>query len=310
MTPEEIQARKGGREDIWIPLLELIIPGIIGLVFYWPLQNPLVADVTWIAGLLLMLNRITGVHQARDALKRVEILMARMANIVDLRQECNVDILGKILDAYLNITEPEFENVKESVLSVALERLNRLRHNKRSDKLATSEYYEWLLPILESVTKGQTIKAVSCMFNAEWDDSPPEQRFIKGNENAAKAGATVERIFIMDSSLVADALQNMAVAKHTRESRVTTKLIGHYVDRSKLEQAEPDLWREVGHGFIVFDSHVALIDDFDEAGHVRGMVTMNEGEIKGLEQVFQRLKVHAKPLSMDLVRKTQQEANR
>jgi len=264
-------------------------------------NNETIAWITWVIGLMLMLNRVLGIHQTRASLKNVDEHLGRIAKVIDLRSECNVDDVSKLLDAYLNITEPEFRRVKDNIIGGALERLNQLRYDKRSEELATSEYYEWLLPILEAVGNGQTIKAVSCMFDAEWDDSPAERRFLQGNRDAALKGAAVERIFIMNPAILPQALANEAVGAHCEEKYQETKLVGYYADQIKLQSKEPELLKKAGHGFIIFDSRVALIDDFDEA-IIRGRVTMNAAEIHTLEQTFQRLKVYSGRLSNQLVK--------
>jgi hypothetical protein len=288
--------------EILISLFEVFITALIGILFYWPLKNETIAWVTWVIGLMLMLNRVLGIHQARSSLKDVNGYLERMAQVTDLRSECNVDPVRKMLEIYLNITEQEFRGVKDGIVAEALVKLNKLRNDKRSEQLATSEYYEWLFPILDGIGKRQTIKAISCMFAAEWDDTPAEQRFFKGNQDAAERGAIGERIFITSPDVLSKVLTNKAVEAHCEEKQKETGLIGYYVEREKLSAKEPDLLKMAGDGFIIFDSRVALIDEFGGDGIVRGRVTMNESEIQGLEKIFQRLKVHASRLNKELLK--------
>jgi len=285
--------------DVLISLFEVFVTGAIGILFYWPLDNKVVAWVVWAVGLLFMLSRVLTIHQLRSSLQRQNDDLNRLAKVIDIRSSCNVDGVSKLLDTYLNITEPEFRRVKDSLVAEALEKLNNLRHERRSGKLVTSEYYEWLLPILDTVGKGNTIKAVSCMFNAEWDDSSAERKFIEGNLAAADKGAMVERVFISTLDTLREAVNNEAISAHCLERYQETKLTGYYVDIEKLKTKEPDLVRMAGDGFIIFNSRVALVDDFDQT--IRGRVTMNESEIHTLERTFDRLRVHASRLSKRLI---------
>lgn len=231
-----------------------------------------------------------------SSLHGTEKHIQRISNLIDITEESKVDAIKKMLDIYLNITEKEFSKVKDGILTEAINSLNKLKNNKRSEELASSEYYEWLLPILNNTGNGEAIKAVSCMFDTEWDDSPAEQKFIQGNINAGKKGATVERIFIMNKDILDDALKIPAVSYHTVEEKGTYHLNGFFSDREKVQKKEPSLIEDIGHGFILFNRSVALIDKFDEAGQVRGVVTMNEYDIRALERAFSRLKFYSIPL--------------
>ena len=231
-----------------------------------------------------------------SSLQGTEKHIQKISNLIDIREESKVDTIKKMLDIYLNITEKEFSKVKDGILTEAINSLNKLKNNKRSEELASSEYYEWLLPILNNIGTGQSIKAVSCMFDTEWDDSPAEQKFIQGNVNAGKRGATVERIFIMKNDILDEALKIPAVSHHTVEEKETYQLNGFYADREKIERKEPKLIDDIGHGFILFNRTVALIDKFDEGGQVRGVVTMNEYDIRALEKIFSRLRHYSVPL--------------
>jgi hypothetical protein len=236
-------------------------------------------------------------NEVLNKLSNSQRQISKISKVIDLKEETKVESVKKLLDVYLNITEKEFSQVKDTIITEAISSLNKLKNNKRSDELAASDYYEWLLPILENVGNGQKIKAVSCMFDTEWDDSPAETRFINGNVNAAKKGAFVERIFLMDIGLLEESLKITAIQYHAKNNS-EKNLQGFVSDREKVKTQEPSLLEKIGHGFIIFDSRVALIDQFDESGHVRGIVTMNEKDIRDLENAFKKLKFYSKILQL------------
>lgn len=239
-------------------------------------------------------------EEVKETLNKTQNEITRISGIIDIREDTKIEEIKKTLDLYLNITEREFAKVKDSIITETIIKLNRLKNNKRSDELYAYEYYEWLLPILEGVKSGESIKAVSCMFDAEWDDTPAEARFLQGNIHAAQNGATVERIFLMDKKILSDALKVPAVLNHTVEEKEKTKLLGFFADKEKVNKSDPNLLAEIGDGFIIFSSRVALIDKFDAAGQVRGIVTMNETDIRNLETAFRKLKYYSVSLSQTI----------
>ncbi|HUL44054.1 MAG TPA: hypothetical protein VLY03_06820 [Bacteroidota bacterium] len=268
-----------------------------GIYFYVAKGKEDVGLILGLLGVYFVVNRVISHFMTEEMFKDTENKIAQISKTIDIRNDSNVDLISKTLDIYLKISEPEFAAVKDKILNDAIDKLTKLNNDKHSDELVTSEYYHWLLPILESVGRGQSIKAVSCMFSAEWDGSPEEERFINGNLDAARKGATVERIFVMKRELINSALDIDAVRKHTKEQRTTTKLQGFFADKDKIDH---NLMTTIGHGFIIFNSRFALVDKFDANGKVRGVVTMKKNEITEMEEAFARLKNISQDLSSSL----------
>lgn len=310
-------------------LVEAIIVILVGVTLEFndhefTAQNKHIGYLVGIIGLFVVVSRHIGTVLFEDSMdqkyaqhrsneskfqddvlkkfKNIDEHISRISEFVDIGESVNVEGIKKILDLYLNITEPEFRKVKEVVLAEAIRSLSKMKNDKRSEELVSSEYYEWLLPILIGVGKGGTIQAVSCMHAAEWDDSPAEEIFIQENINAGRKGASVERIFLMKSELLKEALSNHAVNNHSQEKREEYGLVGYFADVDKVAKMETGLIDDIGHGFIIVNSSVALVDKFDSEGQVRGIVTMNEYDIQKYERTFKRLKLYSVPLTESLVR--------
>lgn len=282
---------------------EMLIYIIIGLYFYLPLSNPDAGMIVWFVGISLVINRNITNHFDKESYKRIEERIDRIGQVIDIENEPNLELVSKVRDSYLNITEPEFNRVKNEILNRTLTKLDQLKIQKCSDELSTSEYYCWLFPILENIQKEDSIKAVSCMLTAEWDNSNTEKIFIQCNLDAAKKGATVERIFIMKNCLLHSALKIDAVNKHTKEQQNNTNLKGFFVDRDKLDH-EFQLLQSIQDGFIIFESinsKVAVIESYSEGTNIRGKVTMNENIIRELEYSFATLKMLSSELSSSLI---------
>lgn len=291
-------------EQAFLSGIEIFAYIIIGLYFYDTTSNQDVGIIVWFVGISLVINRNITNHFDKESYERIEERIDRIGQVIDIENETNIDIVSKVCDSYLNITEREFSKVKNDILNKTLAKLDKIKIEKCSDELPTSEYYSWLFPILENVKKHDSIRAVSCMLTAEWDDSTPERRFIKGNLEAAKKGVIVERIFVMDRNILNDALQIDSVNQHTKEQMNKTKLRGFFADKGKLNESnESELLKSIGDGFIIFktiNKKVAVIE-FSEGTSVRGIVTMNENIIRDLEETFGQLKMISSELSTSLI---------
>ncbi len=275
------------------PWIEAGIAIVIGFVFF-AFGKPEIAAMTWIIGSALSFTRYSFGLKLEEQLKPVR----QLAAIVDLERDIPLKQLEEIVRTYLAITETEFAQVKDRVLSEAFERLRKLHQQKSSDVLQTGDYYNWLLPFIESAPKGSQIWAVSMMLSIEWDESPPEVSFLRLNLDAAQRGVYLERIFVV---------RNEDIPKLSTISpiRAQAENVGEFlklwlVRREQLEKSDPQLLRELGDGLIAFDMRVAMIDFASPEG-IRGYVTMNPGEIQKLRRSFENLRVHGLPLTQALL---------
>jgi hypothetical protein len=145
--------------------------------------------------------------------------------------------------------------------------------------------------MIERSEPGSQIWAVSMMLESEWNDSPPERRFLKANTEAAERGVQIDRIFVIPEAHIAPALSaNVGIRSHLE--RGGDNLRGSVVKREYLEQHDSLLLKELGDGLIAFDETVALIDSSSE-GEIRGKATMNPSELRRLRRLFDNLKVHS-----------------
>jgi hypothetical protein len=272
------------------PFVEAAISIAIGF-FFVLLDRRQLAEITWVVGAALSFTRFAFSKKLEQELASVD----RLAKIVDFQLEVPTEQFQALFRTYLQITEPEFVKVKHTIVTDALEGLTRLAHDKRSEELATSDYYNWLLPILESTSHGSSVWAVSMMFAAEWDDSPAESEFLRLTLDAVERGVSIERVFVAPKADIASMSRNPAVRAQLEKAGAFMKPL--IAEREVLESRDPRLLKRLGDGMIGFDNRVAMVDVFSSDGQVRGYVTMNDGEISRLRLDFERLKVHAKRLN-------------
>lgn len=297
--------RFGGNwnRDVSLQLNEAIVGGIIAvcieainaLFFHHSPLGVAVAILVVVMGILLAIMRST----LREAFAETYEHVDQMAKAMDLSRKVKLAELGSLFREYMDIHEEDFRRVKEQIVEDASRKLHDLAANKRSPLLARNEYYAWLLPMLEKLGNGDTIQAVSTSSDAEWDDSPEEKRFLALNLAAAAAGCKVERIFVVKKNRLDSFLKIAAIDAHTVEAAMNLNGSIAYVE--DLEKRAGLLLKQLGNGFLLINGRVGLIDEFNETGDVRGVVTMNSGELSRFKTMFEHFRLMTEPLRRGLL---------
>lgn len=277
------------------PWIEAIASAAVALFFYFILKNHEAAEIFAITGAILTIGRIGYSELVERSLSSIRDPLNRIGAFFDVSQSADYGVFRDTLHVYARITEDEFRRVKDGIVEEARQKLLYLANEKRSEVLATTRYYEWLLPMLGKTSNGQKVYALSMMRDAEWDDSVPEREFIKLMKEAAARGVEIKRVFVMNKGLLEDVLKNEAISSHQPQEQ-PIDLRGYYVEVDELKKADAQLFEQLGDGFIVFDDRVALVDMFSESGAARGYVTMNGAGIAHLKDVFNRLMILAREL--------------
>lgn len=272
--------------------VEFILPpatgAILSLILFLTEQKDL-SSVALVVTVLLFVNRVSARYTLRKELKDFR----EIPKVIDLAVDSRVDAISRLTDLYLQITEAEFRRVKDDVVSSAIEQLSAVAHQKRSQSLATTEYYSWLFPMLQSTGRGSSIWAVSMMMDCEWDESQVERTFLRENEDAAKRGAEVTRVFVVPHAALPDLAKVPAVQSHCGRTRGLTGLV---ITREYLHKNDPGLLRKLGDGVLGIDDRVALIDEHSDDGTARGVVNMNSAVVEEWHRHFKALLPHAQPL--------------
>lgn len=264
--------------------------------------GPSAGALIWAVGALLTLGETRRETRLDERFQRVD----RLAENFDLNQSNKLPQLRGLIANYLAIPEAELTRVKDAVVAAARDDLLRLATEKSSGELASSEYYSWLLPMLDDTKDGATVRALSMMMDCEWDNSEPERRFIKANVDAAYRGVKVERIFVSTPEVMLNAIERIPAVKYQLAEANPRTLVGYFVDRSYLERNDPKLLHKLRDGFIDLDGRVALIDLHSVDGSARGEVTMLPAKLNSLQEIHSQLLVQASPLNGELIAELKQ----
>lgn len=277
-------------KNFWLGLFEVCITVGIGVYLYVYPQKQQLAEIVFAVGFLFLLHRILLMFSIEDKFDSFSNQLApldKIKEIIDLDSKSDIETLDAIRRVYLSIREQEFREIKDNFIKEALKNLTQLSHQKKTDELSSSAYYDWIFDTFDSTKSGDKIQAVSIMDTLEWDDSPEEKNFFKSNISAAKRNVNVDRVFVMKKSMLEEALKVDAIKAHKFGNR--NKLIGRFVDKDHLQNVDQILLNDVGNGFIIVNKRVVLIDEFDSDGKARGVVSMNRDDVNNYERIFKNL---------------------
>ncbi len=286
------RSTRWGRVPRFEALVSLFAGGVVALFV-----EPSLGATVWAIGAIITLTETRHEAKLDERLERVD----RLAAAFDLSHTSNVSEIQNLISNYLAVAEPELARIKDAVVAGARDDLLRLATDKSSGELPSGEYYSWLLPMLERVPSGGSIRALSMMMDCEWDSSEPERRFIQANIDAANRGVVVQRVFVAPASVMLRAIEEVPAISPQLTWKDPPKLTGYFVDCSYLGSHDPKLLDKLGDGFIDLDGRVALVDLHSVDGSARGEVTMLQARLGQLHDIHSQLLLHARPLDTSLV---------
>jgi len=273
----------------FLPWLELGLAIALGLVLYLPLHRKDLAEIAWIVAAIVGVARIGYTVEMRNELQP----MHRLVEALGIRKGSDAQ-LHELVTLHDQIASPDLQLLRDDVMRRAITSLQPLAHELTSELLPPSHYYEWLVHMLDGVSKGTRVRAVTTMLESEWDDSAPERKFLDANVRAAKRGATVQRLFIIPADRV-DEFQQREVAR-IHSQRKLPKLTGLVLTREALIALDDDLVNRLGEGFIVFGERAALIDVTVPPNQARGQITVSQPRIGALVRAFEQATLHSEPI--------------
>ncbi|MBC8274585.1 MAG: hypothetical protein H8E40_06430 [Chloroflexi bacterium] len=286
--------KKGLRWDIVWPWIEPAVSVVVGVILYFPLNRPDLAEITWIAGFLLAFGSLATTMRLREEFSAVR----KLSEILDISEKCNVAEIGDILRLYVMVNEEELRPLREDVIASTISRLRKLAHDKVSEAIEGSEYYMWLIDTMRKSRKGVHVYAVSVMLESTWVGVPSEKTLLEANVEAAKRGVSVERVFISSRNRLRDRRNREAILRHIEHARYG--LTAYVVWYEDIEARDPELLRKVGQGFILFGDRVMLVDTCVPPEGASGYVSMDPHDLKSYRSMFEQLRIQATTASREL----------
>lgn len=283
------------KKTYFFSFIELLFTVAIGFYVNQVLHKPDLALIVWFVGALLVFHRILINISLNNHDKKITEEFGNLRKLIDLDINTKIHTLDDIRKAYMGILEPEFREIKNTMILGILEKLDELLHNKETGVLTSSIYYDWIFQVFDGCQKGDSIKAVSVLHNVEWStEDPNEIKFFKSNISAAKRGVKLERIFFMDKSLLNESLDNDFIKAQEKGNKY--KIKGYFADMELVSKIDKKLQNDVGDGFIIINDKAVLVDIFSENGIAKGNVIMKKIKVNQYIKIYNRLKNSSKLL--------------
>src|SRR5262249_40190495 len=132
-----------------LPWIEAIGTTLGVCFFYFILDDHLLAELFAIMGALVTFGRLGYTAHLEGEIATLRQPLERMQEYLDISAHARLDVFRDMLQLYSNVTEEEFNRVKDGILTEARSQLLHLANEKKSAILPTTTYYGWLLPMLE-----------------------------------------------------------------------------------------------------------------------------------------------------------------
>ncbi len=264
---------------------EVLAAAVVGILLYFPLNNPELAKLTWAVGLLYMVSNLKQAKMLHDELEPVHTL----CKMLGFKDKCEVEEISEILEYYLKIDSDRLGPLRSAVVKECRCELRRLAVERASQAICDTQYYDWLMRMLRLCKKGDRVLAVSTMDESAWTDVLPEQRYLQQNIEAAKRGVHVDRIFITTQERLAKVPIANVLGKYVRNRNMRAYIVLNEV----LSAQDSHLLSEVGPGFILFNSEIVMIDSSVPPGSAAGKVSMNDDTLQKYADLFKSLLIHA-----------------
>jgi len=266
------------------PWLEPILAAVIGLILLSPPFNqPNLAVVVWIVGLLFSVSNLT----ITERLKNEFATANELKEMMGLYQASSSPEFKELLQAYERVEQPEFKMLRNEFLQECTERLRKLSMEK-TIHVGSGEYFVWLMDMLQMTTKDEMIRAVSVIPEDAWVNVTPQSKYLDGCIQTAKRGVRIERIFVTSKDKL-QAEKNKEVFRRHKGN-----LIAYVAFREDLAKGDSDLVKDLGMGFVMFGKRVLMIDAWLPPQEGNGTVTLDPVQIRQYEHVFDRLKLQSK----------------
>lgn len=220
------------------------------------------------------------------ALNQNESKMEVIGSTIDLAQSTINEDAREISQLYLSITEPHLAEFKRRSVQATIDQLSVLKHTKRTPIMEPVDFYSWLFEEFSKATKNSVFEVVSLLNDVELQDTVEEKKFAKLNLEAAKKGASITRIFILDKHEDPRILQAEIVKLHHKKTR--NGLVGRTVLRSEFARKGSIHLERVSQGFIIIDRNRVVVDDFTNDSP-QGYVTFKGNEVTDYIETYRNL---------------------
>lgn len=189
------------------------------------------------------------------------------------------------------------KNEQEFKISQMYESLKNLKINgEDSGELESKLYYLYIFSLLH----GAKTRVWAVSMGSEWNDSEEEKEFLRMNFEVARRKIHLERIFVIEKKDLKNLIKTEAVLEQVKNRGVYYKT--YVVFKEDLDEKRPNLYNQLGCGFLAFDDF-AIADDRFVENDIRGFIHTSKASYKDFNTKFTELRDFAIVLDDEYIKK-------
>lgn len=209
----------------------------------------------------------------------------------NINNESKIDILRQSFDDYINSGEATQymktlgdKDEQELKISQMYDSLKSLKINgEDSGELESKLYYLYIFSLLH----GAKTRVWAVSMGSEWSDSEEEKEFLRMNFEVARRKIHLERIFVIEKKDFKNLIKTVAVREQIKNRGVYYKT--YVAFKEDLDAKNPNLYNQLGCGFLAFDDF-AIADDRFVENDIRGFIHTSKASYKDFNTKFTELR--------------------
>lgn len=220
----------------------------------------------------------------------------------NIKNESKIDILQQSFEDYINSGEATQymktlgdKDEQEFKINQMYDSLKNLKINDEdSGELESKLYYLYIFSLLH----GAKTRVWAVSMGSEWNDSEEEKEFLRMNFEVARRKIHLERIFVVEKKDFKNLIKTEAVIKQIKNRGVYYKT--YVAFKEDLDAKNPNLYNQLGCGFLAFDDF-AIADDRFVENDIRGFIHTSKASYKDFNTKFTELRDFAIVLDNDYI---------
>lgn len=220
----------------------------------------------------------------------------------NIKNESKIDILQQSFKDYINsgeatqymktLGDKDEQKFKINQMYDSLENLKT--NGEDSGELESKLYYLYIFSLLH----GAKTRVWAVSMGSEWNDSEEEKEFLRMNFEVARRKIHLERIFVVEKKDFINLIKTEAVIKQIKNRGVYYKT--YVAFKEDLDAKNPNLYNQLGCGFLAFDDF-AIADDRFVENDIRGFIHTSKASYKDFNTKFTELRDFAIVLDNDYI---------
>lgn len=221
----------------------------------------------------------------------------------NIANESKIDVIKSWFDDYIQsgestqymktLGDKAEQNFKIHQMNESLKHLKE--NGEDSGELESKLYYLYIFSLLH----GAKTRVWAVSMGSEWNDSEEEKEFLRMNFEVARRKIHLERIFVIEKKDLKDLIKTKPVIEQINNRGVYYKT--YVAFKEDLDAKCPNLYNQLGCGFLAFDDF-AIADDRFVENDIRGFIHTSKASYKDFNTKFTELRDFAIVLDNEYIK--------